>query len=361
VGGAIIILEEAAYISLETFLEVVAPILILEHSCLIAISTMGKEPSNFFTKLLNCNLFYVHRITYVCESCIAKGIQRQCKHRLDSIPHWSNEGKLETVKNLFGDDQGDRFERENLGVVAEEAGPQCFSASKIRKFMTEPRRSLDRPQRYVYCCVDPCAGSDIEDKRTSDFAIITISGPNHTILGMEAIDAVQHEDYDDRLVEHLRRIRALRYCEDAIIVLDVESGTGFEAGHITKLVQENFNNVVVMKDFHRKPGTSTTNAAKKEMMELTRSLLNTEDLFINKDFVCTDKDPAKILGKFQDQMLEYSRIVTVGRSIRNMNHEVFSGKGPNKTKLDDLGVTFQRALRCRKEFLYSGKYDLHHR
>jgi hypothetical protein len=339
---------------------VVAPILILEHACLIAISTMGKEPTNFFTKLLKNDTFFVHKITYVCETCIEKGIQKQCKHRLDSIPHWSNEGKLELIKNLIGDEESERFERENLGVVAEESTPYCFSADKIQQLMSNPRRSLSQPMRYIYVCIDPCAGSDIEDKRTSDFALVVIGGPGTIILGMEAIDAYLPDHYNKRIVDHLRQIRKMRYCEDSIFVLDVESGTGLEAGHIIKLITENFNNVVVMQDFHRKPGTRTHEAEKKEMMELTRTLVDTGDISICKDFVCTDPKPEVILGKFSSQMMAYERRIVIGKGVRQQNKELYSGKGVHKNKLDDLSTSFQRAVRCRKTFLFSGKYDRFH-
>jgi hypothetical protein len=356
----VVILEEAAYISLETFLEVVAPILVLEHACIIGISTMGKEPTNFFTKLLKNELFYSYKISYVCDACLAKGLQRSCKHRLDSIPHWSNESKLELIKNIVGEEENERFERENLGVVAEESSPYCFSASKIQEFMSNPRQELTLPARFVYVCIDPCAGSDIKDERTSDFAVVTISGPGVTILGMEAIDVFEPEHYNKRLIEHLQRIRRLRYCEACIFVLDVESGTGLEVGHITKLIQDNFKDVLCLRDFHRKPGTRTHEAEKKDMYERTKIAIDSGDIRIHKDFVCTDPHPETILAKFQTQMCAYERRVVVGKGLFHQNKELYSGKGANGTKLDDLSVTLQRAIRARHVFLYSGKYNHWH-
>lgn len=355
-----IILEEAAYLKKETFLEVVVPILILEHSCLVAISTLGKEPTNYFNRLVKSGLFFVHKVTYVCEKCIEKGEIQQCRHRLDAIPHWSNDDMLAKVKDIAGEDNQDKFERENLGVVSEDSRPNCFRESRVMEMMTNPRRVLEAPVRYVYVCIDPSAGTDISENNMSDFAVVTISGPNTTILGMEGIDAVEPSDYQDRLIEHVRRIRALKFVQDATLIVDVESGTGQEAGHITTLLRQNFTNVVTMRDFKRKPGTKTLNSTKKEMMEMTRALLNAGDVSILREFVTTDPDPAKLLKKFQDQMLEYSRFVSVGRTIHQKNTETYSGKGASKNRMDDLCVTFQRAVFARAKFLFSGQYDQFH-
>lgn len=359
-GGTVIIVEEAAYLSKTTFVEVVVPILTLEESCLVAISTLGATASNFFNQLIKSGYFFVYAVTYVCEKCIEKGIQNECKHLLDSIPHWSNDTMLEKVKLIAGEDNRDKFERENLGIVSEESAPNCFSESSVNDMMTTPRLVLCGPVRYVFVCIDPSAGTDIPEANMSDFAVVSIGGPYTTIVGMEAIDAVEPSDYQDRLLEHIRRIRATKYMEDAILVLDVESGTGQEAGHIYALVQGRFQNVITMKDFHRKPGTKTLNSTKKEMMELTRALLNARDVRILKDFVTTDPHPLKLLEKFRAQMHNYMRYVSVGRTIHQRNTETFSGKGPNKKGQDDLCVTFQRAIRMRKEFLFSGRYDKFH-
>jgi hypothetical protein len=360
VGGNIVIMEEAAYINKETFLEIVVPVLSLEDACLIGLSTKDKAPSNFFNQLLKNDYFYKHEISYICEPCLAKGVRKMCKHKLDSIPHWSSEGRVEMIQQLFGEENEDRFQRENLGVV-EDTGPECFSERKIQQILTVPRYGLSKPPRFVYICFDPEAGTDISEKRTSEIAIISMCGPDYILLGMEAIDAVKSEDYEDIFLSHLDRIRAIPYCEDATIVLDVESGSGFEADTVEKFVRSRFENVITVQDYQRKPGSKTTNPVKREMMELTRSAIDLDRLSIYKDFITSDPYPNKLIAKWANQMKSYARYVSVGKTLNSHNTEIFTGKGENKRSLDDLCVTTQRCIRLIEMFCHNPRYIRYHR
>ncbi len=356
-GGNVIILEEAAYVSLTTFLDIIAPLMVVDSVCMIAISTMGKAKSNFFTRLITSGDFYAYSFSYMCGNCMKKGrTGDSCIHNIDYIPHWASEGQLDKIKNLVGEGEKERFGREALGIVTEEIGNNCFPASKITAIYSQPRVSLDFACRFVFVVVDPCAGSDIADKRESDFAVITLGGEHSVILGMEAWDVVQSEDYETKLIEHIKKIRALPRCRDARIILDVEAGTGLEAGNIIGLVQKNFRNVVPILDFYRKPGTKTTEPVKMEMMEMTREMIERKDVYIHEDFVTSDPNPETILCKWRDQMLDYTREVKVSASINQASHVILSGKGKNGGTPDDLSVTYQRAVRCSKRFLHDAKY-----
>jgi len=50
-GGDIIILEEAAYVDQGFFYETVAPLMTIERTCFLAISTLTSE-INFYTRLM---------------------------------------------------------------------------------------------------------------------------------------------------------------------------------------------------------------------------------------------------------------------------------------------------------------------
>jgi hypothetical protein len=88
--------------------------------------------------------------------------------------------------------------------------------------------------------------------------------------------------------------------------------------------------------------------------------LDDNDVRIYKDFVTHDKNPTKLLQEFERQMYDYERTVVVGNSLRNKNTVVLSGKGSNKKKLDDLCLTFQRAVRARQRFLFDPKFQKLH-
>ena len=356
-GGNLVILEEAAYVAEETFLEIVVPVLSLEEVCFIALSTKDEKPSNFFNQLLKSDFFYKYEICYVCEKCIKKGVRTICKHKMDSLPHWSSEGRVETIKKLFGAENEEKFMRENLGVV-EQAGPECFSERKIAQVLTNMRISFHRAPRFFFIAVDPMAGSDIAKNSTSEFAVLVGTYPGNILVGMDAYDVIVEEDYQERLVAFLRKLREIPMCQDTTFVLDVESGTGLEAGNIDKLVRKHFYNVITVCDFHRKPGTKTSNPAKKVMMELTRDALNTDNISILKEFVTLDRFPNRLLARWASQMKSFSRIVSTGNSLRSHNTEIFTGK--TGKKMDDLSMTFLRLIRLMEIFMHDPKY-IHYR
>lgn len=350
-----LILEEAAYISAEVIQEIIVPVLNVNNSCIVAISTLGKKPSNMFAQMIRSELFFVHQVTYICEPCLKLGVQEVCKHNRAFVPPWIGDNS-ELVHSLF-DGKQEKMMRETLGVL-DDQGPNCFTERSVLKMMTDPRVTLYEPVRYVYIVIDPSGGSDIPDKRSSDFCLVSICAPNTTIVGMEAIDVVASEDYEQIVVKHMNLIRLKPMFQNCTFVIDAESGCGYVAGDLEVLIRRNFQRVVCMSDFtNRKPGTLTTNQAKKEMMEMTRSLLDAGEVRMMADFVSCHACIPDMLKEFQNQMLNFERIVLVSKSIRTGNTVKYSGKQHGR---DDMAQTLQRAVRARFRFLFGKEYQRYH-
>lgn len=358
IGGDIVVLEEAAYIDGEVVKQVVVPVLGVNTSCLVAISTLGKAPTNVFTKMLKSKFFYTHEVTYICADCVQAGMRDVCKHRIHARPHWMGD-KDGLSKAIFGDD--DDLLRENMGIMSDD-GKNCFTVASVDRLFANPRCELFEPVRYIYIVVDPCAGTEVIDKSLSDFAIISICSPKTTILGIEAIQAQVPEHYENTLRSHCRRLRQLPHCENAMFVVDAEAGTGMEASNIQAKVRE-FENVRCMNDFHNgseKVGTKTLPATKLNAMLLTRTALDMDDVRFHKDLVTHHKNPSALMQKAKNQFLQYERTVDVSKSMRSKNTVTFSGKGPNKNQPDDVCFTIQRAVLARQRFLYDPEFqDLH--
>ncbi len=365
VGAPIIVIDEFAYVKEKMFTEVILPLLILEHTCLICLSTMGENPANIFTKIIESGIMKPYVMSFVCANCERLGKPEQCTHKSDSLPHWMSEGNMSNIKQIYSLTGGgtEQFNRETLGYVNtdESNGPYVFKKQKVNELFSNPRYIPSEPIRYLFMIVDPCGGSDDSGKRTSDFAVVTIGSPGTTIYGMEAIDAVVKEDYERKLIDHVERVRSNPYTSCAVIVLDVESGTGFEAGNIQALITERFNNVITMNDYERKPGTSTTNKAKKEMVELTTEVLNTGDVrIVHPDhFVTSHRNQTELLTTLKDQMLKFARYVRLSETPHQANRIVFSGKGERNDQRDDLSMCFIRAIRSRTRFHKEPKYAPH--
>jgi hypothetical protein len=210
---------------------------------------------------------------------------------------------------------------------------------------------------HIYISIDPVAGSDNPEKNCSDFVITSICEPNTIILGMEQLNIVSTDGYEGILIDHIKRLRENQYTVNAVIVLDVEAGTGFVAGDAEAIVTNNFLNVVVMHDFKiRKPGTRTDADAKEQMYQLTRAELQFETLNICSDFITSHKNKEAMLNDLRSQLMQYARYAAVAKNPFESTKYLYSGKGDNNRQKDDLCLTLQRAIYTRKRFKYDPQF-----
>jgi hypothetical protein len=334
-------------------LEVVAPLLAVAGTCFIAISTLGQDPQNNFNRLMKSNLFHTYSATYVCDACFADGLRDTCPHK--QRPSWMNDESFNMTKELFGDEK-DRFARENLGHVVNN-GPEVFQ--KYKPFINSLSRNypINKSIQFLYVIIDPCAGSNKKEERGSDFAIVSMVAP-HVIVGLDAFDAVEHQDYESRLIAHITKLREHPMLAHAKIVLDVEQGTGMEVSHIQALLLRMFSGVICMSEAGRKPGTLTSEASKHEMVLLTCSVLKLQELDIWEHAVSTDpKGFDNTLLEFKAQMNRYSRVVKVSKQLGGHNSVVYTGKNISKHHRDDLTMTVQRGIRSKEIFCKQLKYQ----
>ncbi len=356
----LLVLDEAAYIPENIVKDVMTPVLNVNNTAIVAVSTPGKKPTALFNKMTKNEFFDVCQVMFICKACLDKGVKDVCVHNQDFVPdHLGDNSDL--VKSIYGEEDDDMRIRDVFGIVDMEHGNQCFTERSIRAMITMPRVTLYEPVRYVYVAVDPSAGSKISEKRGSDYCIFSIcGGPMGTvILGIDAIDAVVTEDYEPILIEHIRRIRAMAPFSGATIVLDAESGTGYTAGDAQLIVQRNFGNIACMNELGRKPGTYTSPEAKREMVEITRGHLDAGDVRIIDQFVTSDPKPAALLEKFMRQMMDYERRVIVSESVNKPNSIQYTGKAGGK-KMDDIAQTFLRIMRSRLRFTFEPMYQKFH-
>ncbi len=171
---------------------------------------------------------------FICEPCFAQGMRDPCVHNRDSVPDHLGENS-ELVKSMYGDNDESRA-RDVMGIV-DDVGCNCFTEHSVMNMMKSPRETIYKPVRFIFVVVDPCAGSRIEETRASDFCIVTMCAPFSTIVGIDAFDVITTQDYEPRVLEHIRRIRAMPMFTNATIVLDAESGTGLTAGDVQLLIQ----------------------------------------------------------------------------------------------------------------------------
>lgn len=102
-GGDIIVAEEAAYMDLRVFFEVIVPLLEMEQTSLICISTI-LESFNFYSRLLDLSdgdgnsLFETLRFELICEACKASDAPEKCTHMLHLVPRWQSADRHKRLK-----------------------------------------------------------------------------------------------------------------------------------------------------------------------------------------------------------------------------------------------------------------------
>ena len=85
VGGQVLYLEEAAYLDLSVFYEIVVPLLEMETTALIAISTPS-DSLNFYSEMFELKdaqgdpFFRTINVSLVCDACRAAGQGSSCTH-----------------------------------------------------------------------------------------------------------------------------------------------------------------------------------------------------------------------------------------------------------------------------------------
>ena len=87
--------------------ETVAPLLCMQQTSMIAISTLTSS-FNFYSRLIKMRnkvtgdpLFSVFQVQLACDACIEKGAAAECVHRLHLIPRWQSSDRHEMLKTVM--------------------------------------------------------------------------------------------------------------------------------------------------------------------------------------------------------------------------------------------------------------------
>ena len=94
--------------ALDVFFEVVVPLLEMETTALIAIST-PLDGLNFYSEMFELKgadgkpLFNTLRVGLSCQKCQEEGKAESCSHMKDIIPPWKSAAKFDMVAAIYGD------------------------------------------------------------------------------------------------------------------------------------------------------------------------------------------------------------------------------------------------------------------
>tara|TARA_B100001109_G_scaffold243521_1_gene229429 strand:- start:57 stop:647 length:591 start_codon:yes stop_codon:yes gene_type:complete len=168
-----------AYCEAGLISEVIVPLLSMQQSCLLCISTL-LESGNHYSKMFELTdstgnkLFETISITLVCEDCMRTEHPERCTHKMAEMPRWLSSKKMDVVRSLLADDPA-MLLRESMGISADSTA-KAFPSSDVESFFKRVYSDIERDifchigernTNHVVIAVDPAGGG------SSQFAVFS--------------------------------------------------------------------------------------------------------------------------------------------------------------------------------------------
>ena len=354
VGGDLILLEEAAFMPIKMFHEVIVPLLELETTALICIST-PQDSSNFYSMMFEMvdqggeKLFNQIQISMVCEDCKLSAHPEKCTHMKHLLPKWKSGGKQDMVRQIYGDNTEDML-RESMGVTTNDSNA-IFQDDWLDVFTSRPPYTSQTTPRVVFVACDPNGGG------SSQMAIVSLyqDANNFAICGMESHAVKGHGEIRNLLETHVRAIR--HKFASSFIIFVPESNLGHEASHMAHMLKDVPKCRSLME--RGEPGVITTHKRKELYSNTAVDRFAGEGIWYASQFVCANPygdanaREARVKRMFRKQLSIFSKIVVPRGKDYNIPKVVYSGKDQGN---DDLVITFMIALYWSIQFM-TGRSD----
>lgn len=343
VGGDVIYLEEAAFMDLKMFNEVIVPLLELETTALICIST-PQESTNFYSLMFEMKdpagnpLFNQQKIEMVCEDCKRGPNPQDCTHMKHLLPRWKSSGKQDMVRQIYGDNATDML-RESMGMVTND---QCsvFHQNWINAFKERPLYCFKNRPPVVFTGCDPNGGGD------SEMCIFSVSMENgqYVIIGIESHKTKGYGEIRQLLTSHITALR--RIYTSATFIFIPESNLGHESSHMWHMIKDQPRIKCLLE--RGEPGVITTHTRKElyanyaiEQFAGNSIHWATDDHFVCMNpFQDANKRASVVKKKFMQQIGFFNKIIIPRGNPEegNIPKIVYSGKksGPDDTVMTML-------------------------
>ena len=338
VGGDVIYLEEAAFMDIKMFNEVIVPLLELETTALICIST-PQDSTNFYSLMFEMKdpagnpLFNQQKIEMVCEDCKRGPHPENCTHMKHLLPRWKSGAKQDMVKQIYGDNATDML-RESMGVTTNDSC-SVFAQRWVDAFKARPPYTFINRPKYVFIGCDPNGGGDSEMCVFS----VTMEAGQFVIVGIESHHTKGYGEIRSLLVTHVTALR--RVFKSAHFIFIPESNLGHEASHMHHMLQSQPRLTTLME--RGEPGVITTHKRKELYANYAVEQFAGDAIhFANeREFVCmnpfqdANKRAIVVQKKFLQQISFFNKIVIARGEPEEGNPPkvVYSGKksGPDDT------------------------------
>jgi len=337
------------------FYEVVVPLMELDETALICISTI-KDGDNFYSKLLNLkdqstgkDFFKKFSFVLGCAACRAAGKASECTHNMHDLPPWQSGRKHAKIREMMAD-QKELLEQETMGIM-QNKNKRAFPTELVNRFMTTERYECTGAPNEIFVTIDPNGGGD------SDFAVVSCYFNRGTMIiaGFESINSKGPDDHNPIVVDHVKFLQS-RWPE-AVIVFILENNLGFEAKHIHAYCKPRLKGSVCYMAEKQHLGFHTDHKLKVLMFEKFREWLIRDAIrFDSKLFAM---NPAcgteKVMKWLDEQLSTYAVITELPSTPFGKIRTTYSGKIGTGAK-DDVLVCIQLALVWFGQYYRESKY-----
>ncbi len=330
--------KKSAFMPIKMFHEVIVPLLELETTALICIST-PQDSSNFYSMMFEMvdqggeKLFNQIQISMVCEDCKLTAHPEKCTHMKHLLPKWKSGGKQDMVRQIYGDNTEDML-RESMGVTTNDSAA-IFQDDWLKVFVDRSPYTPRNIPSFVFCACDPNGGGN------SQMAIVSLyqDQNNFAVCGAESHAVKGHGEVRTLLEAHVRTLRTK--FPTSFIIFVPESNLGHEASHMAHMLRE----VPRCRSLMEKgePGVLTTHRRKELYANTAIERFASESIWYASKFVCANpfgdanKREARVKRMFRKQLSIFSKIVVPRGKEYNIPKVIYSGKEQGN---DDLVMTF---------------------
>jgi hypothetical protein len=335
----------------KVFYEVIVPLLEVEATALICIST-PQDDMNFYSAMFDMHLpdgsplFVTLEVSLVCDACKESDHPERCPHMTDEIPPWKSIAKFDMVKQIYGD-QIDLLQRESMGVITQDL-QSVFKQKYVDRMFAMDQYELQKTPLFVFVACDPNGGGSSQMGLVS----IIIEFNKIIVVGLDSVTTKGHEQIQTLLTAHIDGLREQEKLKDAWFIFIPESNLGHESDHMRYMLR-NYRKVWTITEKSR-TGVITT-ATRKELYTMeTQKYICQESLQLWKDLVVSNPmgvgdTKARVMSDFKKQILAFKRIIQQPQRGFALPRVVYTGKfkGGN----DDLCICLTMAVYWGIEFI----------
>lgn len=361
-GGDILIIEEAAFISPDVFKNAILPMLGVNHTACLAISTPSDDDANLYTRMFQMKdekgnpLFHSIDVGLICKDCLEQD-KKQCPHNKGRLPAWKSGGRMNRMKAIMKNDM-EAFARENLGAMIS-TSDYVFDRPGILRFENRDAYFLFNSQPFVHVAIDPAGGGTLSDYTIMSM-VKTRDGKN-VIVGMDTSASKKQTEIDNLVRGHFAGLRRHPCLQESMIIVYVEANMSWLIpSNIKNIVTTGVFGHVIMETSNIKstdenlPGVLTTNANKRLYAEILQSCI-IEDSLSFSSHCSKHAQFHSNKRKLMDQLRNYRREIKEPNDMAfGQFRESYTGKA--KGQKDDMCLCIQLLLYWRAQKIASQQF-----